>query len=64
MDPVITASFVTHGCSEDKMFLPKDSNCLGISKEQQAHSGVIILIIGASLFLLEISVPLLSDDHA
>lgn len=60
---MITASYVTHGCSEEKMFLPKDSNCLGLSKEQQSRSGFIIIIIGASLFLLEIAVVIRSGDE-
>ena len=63
MDPVVTASYVTHGCNEDKMFLPKDSNCLGMSKEQQSHSGVIIIVIGASLLLLEIIVAVPFGAH-
>ena len=54
LDPVISASDETRGCSDDKWYRKDDCVCFGASKYNQSRSGEQMLIIGVVFLILEI----------
>ena len=56
MDPVISASQYTRGCSDSYVSKPKDANCFGISKAQQVGSGITCIVIGVIIIAIDVAV--------
>ena len=56
MDPVISASQYTRGCSDSYVSKPKDANCFGLSKTQQVVIGVVLLAVGVIIIAADVAV--------
>lgn len=53
---MITASYQTRGCSDDKYYMETDANCFGLTKWEQSKSGKLMLVIGVCLLVVELLV--------
>ena len=56
MDPVIAASEFTYGCSDKYIATTKDYSCFGQSASEQSITGVILLLIGAAWYAIDVLV--------
>ena len=54
MDPVISASEYTRGCSDRYISKSKDANCFGTSKSQQVGSGITCIAIGIVIIGIDV----------
>ena len=54
MDPVISASEYTRGCSDRYISKSKDATCFGTSKSQQVGSGITCIAIGIVIIGIEV----------
>lgn len=56
LDPVIAASEFTRGCSDKYIATTKEYNCFGQSASEQNITGVILLLIGAAWYAIDVLV--------
>lgn len=61
LDPVISASEETRGCSDDKLYWKEDGNCFGATVKDQLRLGKQVLLIGLVLLLIEVIVGLIEN---
>ena len=53
-DPMISASQITKGCSDNKLFSGVDAGCLGYPATQRTSIGKLLIIIGSVLLVVEL----------
>ena len=56
MDPVISASEYTRGCSDRYISKSKDATCFGLSKTQQVVIGVVLFAFGVIIIVADVIV--------